>query len=63
MSAIRRKFDKLLSVMATVPPEALSGVTVASETQSEASPASDAETSADCDDTQTPTDTSEDAEG
>lgn len=63
VKSARERFDKLLHIMATVPPEALSGVTVPSETPAEEYPASDAEPDAYCGDTQTPKDTSEDAEG
>lgn len=47
------KFDALLKIMATVPVSAVEG------TQAEAYPASDAESDADCSETQIPTDISE----
>lgn len=43
-SSVKARFDELLKLMATVPPEALTGVSVGK--QSEAYPASDAEPSA-----------------
>jgi hypothetical protein len=59
MPSTKQRFDQLLKLMVTVP---LHVVSEASGRRAKEYPASDAETSADCDETQTPKDTSEDAE-
>ena len=60
MTKLSDRFDALLNVMAKVPLSVVEAAT--SGTPAEACPASDAETSGDCAETQIPTDISEDAE-